>query len=89
VNEINDEVDSQFDEMIELMDDIQLSDPYREIENDQVAVETKPNTIKISDFKLISEISKGGYGRVDIYKKISTGDIYAIKTVDINKMVFF
>jgi hypothetical protein len=87
VNEINDEVDSQFDEMIELMDDIQLSDPYREIENDQVAVETKPNTIKISDFKLISEISKGGYGRVDIYKKISTGDIYAIKTVDINKMV--
>ncbi len=87
VNEIDDEVDSQFDEMIELMDDIQLSDPYRETENDVMPIESKPNTIKITDFKLISIISKGGYGRVDLYKKTSTGDIYAIKTVDINKMV--
>lgn len=85
VNEVLDEVDSQFDEMIELMDDIQLSDPYREVEND--CSPRSVHNIKISDFKIISEISSGGYGRVDLYKKISTGDIYAIKTVDINKMV--
>ncbi len=88
VNNKLDEVDSQFDEMIELMDDIQISDKYRDFESDVSLKEAKPNAIKISDFKLISEISKGGYGRVDIFKKISTGDIYAIKTVDINKMVF-
>jgi len=87
VNEINDDVDSQFDEMIELMDDIQLSDPYKENDNEIFPTEVKPNAIKISDFKLMNEISKGGYGRVDIFKKISTGDIYAIKTVDIKKMV--
>ena len=31
-------------------------------------------------------IAKGGYGRVDIYQKKTTGDNYAIKTVDISKM---
>ena len=80
-----DEVDSQFDEMIELMDDIQLSDPYREVETEHSPREK--NIVNISDFKFVMEIASGGYGRVDLYKKISTGDSYAIKTVDINKMV--
>jgi hypothetical protein len=48
---------------------------------------TVSNQMKISDFKFLKEIAKGGYGRVDIYKKVSTGDIYAIKTVNIKKMV--
>ena len=85
VNDILDEGDSQFDDMIELMDDIQISD-HCDSEKDHSPVNSC--SIKISDFKLIFEISSGGYGRVDLYKKISTGDIFAIKTVDINKMVF-
>jgi len=48
---------------------------------------TVSNQMKISDFKFLKDIAKGGYGRVDIYKKVSTGDIYAIKTVNIKKMV--
>jgi len=83
-----DEVDSQFDEMIELMDDLQLSDTYKEEEYENSPVEKKNKNVKISDFKFVMEISSGGYGRVDLYKKIYTGDLYAIKTVDINKMVF-
>ena len=38
------------------------------------------------NFKLIFQIAKGGYGSVALYKKISTGDMYAIKTVDIQSM---
>ena len=40
----------------------------------------------IFNFKLIIQIAKGGYGNVALYKKITTGDMYAIKTVDIQKM---
>lgn len=50
-------------------------------------MENSALTVKISDFKFISPIASGGYGRVDIYKKNTTGDLYAIKTVNINKMV--
>ena len=41
---------------------------------------------KISKFKLILPIAKGGYGSVGLYKKMSTSDTYAIKTVNINCM---
>jgi serine/threonine protein kinase len=41
---------------------------------------------KFSNFKLILPLAKGGYGTVGLYKKISTGDLYTIKSVDINKM---
>lgn len=44
---------------------------------------TKPS---ISDFQFLIPIAKGGYGRVDIYKKKTTGDLFAIKTVDISSM---
>lgn len=40
----------------------------------------------ISDFQFLIPIAKGGYGRVDIYKKKTTGDLFAIKTVDISSM---
>ena len=42
--------------------------------------------LKISSFKLILPIAKGGYGSVALYKKISTGDFYAIKSVNIKSM---
>ena len=44
------------------------------------------NTKRISKFKLILPIAKGGYGVVGLYKNIRTNDIYAIKTVDIKSM---
>ena len=44
------------------------------------------NIKRISKFKLILPIAKGGYGVVGLYKNIRTSDIYAIKTVDIKSM---
>ena len=44
------------------------------------------NNKRITKFKLILPISKGGYGVVGLYKNIRTNDIYAIKTVDIKSM---
>ena len=46
----------------------------------------KENQAKISKFKLILPIAKGGYGSVGLYKNVATSDTYAIKTVDINSM---
>ena len=40
----------------------------------------------INNFHLILQIAKGGYGSVALYKKVSTGDMYAIKIVDIQNM---
>ena len=44
------------------------------------------NNKRITKFKLILPIAKGGYGVVGLYKNIRTNDIYAIKTVDIKSM---
>jgi len=42
--------------------------------------------IDIDDFQIIISLGSGGYGTVDLCKKKQTGDLYAIKSVDINKM---
>ena len=55
-------------------------------ENDLSMSRTPTRSLKISNFKLILPIAKGGYGSVALYKKISTGDFYAIKSVSINSM---
>ena len=44
------------------------------------------NQKRITKFKLILPIAKGGYGVVGLYKNVKTNDIYAIKTVDIKSM---
>jgi len=44
------------------------------------------SNIKFSNFKLILPLAKGGYGTVGLYKKTKTGDLFAIKSVDINNM---
>lgn len=54
--------------------------------NTNVSQSSSSNVISINNFKFIVPIAKGGYGRVDIYQKKTTGDNYAIKTVDISKM---
>ena len=57
-----------------------------EKENDLQVCRLPNRSLKISSFKLILPIAKGGYGSVGLYKKISTGDFYAIKSVNINSM---
>ena len=44
------------------------------------------SNIKFSNFKLVLPLAKGGYGTVGLYKKTKTGDMFAIKSVDISKM---
>ena len=44
------------------------------------------SNIQFSNFKLVLPLAKGGYGTVGLYKKPKTGDMYAIKSVDITKM---
>jgi serine/threonine protein kinase len=56
-----------------------------ENKNDKVK-EEENEIIRTTKFKLILPIAKGGYGSVGLYKKLSTNDTYAIKTVDINYM---
>ena len=51
-----------------------------------VVEDKNENQVKISKFKLILPIAKGGYGSVGLYKNMATSDTYAIKTVDINSM---
>lgn len=80
------ELDSQFDEMIELMDEMQNSDRKDFTTANDVNTNLVGN-VSIKDFKYINFLGKGAYGRVDLYKKITTGDIYAIKAVDINQKV--
>ena len=55
-------------------------------ENDLGVCKIKKKGLKISSFKFILPLAKGGYGSVALYKKISTGDFYAIKSVNINSM---
>jgi len=43
--------------------------------------------LDISDFSKILPIGEGGYGKVDLVKKKKTGEIFALKTVNINLMV--
>lgn len=64
-----------------------VKDPIKiEKDNDLSVCRLQNKGMKISSFKLILPIAKGGYGSVGLYKKISTGDFYAIKSVDINSM---
>jgi hypothetical protein len=93
-----DDDDSQLNVIIDLFEEIRPKSEYEmtvikdenELDSSDSSITAKfdyKNQMKISDFKFITDIAKGGYGRVDIYKKISTGDIYAIKTVNIENMV--
>ena len=62
-------------------------DKIKDINLNKVGSEEKNENIKkVSKFKLILPIAKGGYGSVGLYKNVATSDTYAIKTVDINSM---
>jgi len=56
--------------------------------NNNQSFENETNIdLKITDFQIIINLSSGGYGSVDLCKKIKTESNYAIKTVNISKMV--
>ena len=60
---------------------------YKDINLNKIDLEeNNENQKKVSKFKLILPIAKGGYGSVGLYKNLATLDNYAIKTVDINSM---
>ena len=69
------------------LDDKSISDinPMKDINLSKIK-DKNENNIKISKFKLILPIAKGGYGSVGLYKNMATSDTYAIKIVDINSM---
>ena len=49
--------------------------------------EDTDNETKITDYQYLMNIAKGGYGRVDLYRKKNTKDLHAIKTVSISFIV--
>jgi len=92
------------EELNKLMDDLykfeQIMSPIKKLSNNYEVDEFKLEEIKsedekdynepkISDFKVIMNLGKGGYGQVDLVKKIKTGVKYALKTVNIKAMVIF
>jgi hypothetical protein len=74
------EQESQISELIEIIEDFSNSDI--KISEDQLPQAQK---ITIDDFRFLSYIGKGGYGYVNLYRKKDTGDIFAIKSVDVSK----
>ena len=63
-----------------------INDGNKKNDEKQIKSYINDNQIKVSKFKLILPIAKGGYGSVGLYKNVATSDTYAIKTVDINNM---
>ncbi len=46
--------------------------------------------LSINDYQFIINIGKGGYGKVDLVKKKTTGDLFALKIIDIvNNVLIF
>ena len=92
---INSEINAKNQNLINILKDWLIS-INNEVKNSQEEENNKSlnNSLlkstdsgtKFSNFKLILPIAKGGYGTVGLYKKVSTGDLYTIKSVDINNM---
>ena len=89
-----DEIETNFYEIIEFFEDFKSNDLYDYSRSlDKKEYETKESSnifddcleskVDISQFIFIRNISKGGYGKVDLFKKKNTGDEYAIKIIDI------
>ena len=90
--EINDgyENDEENNNIKEEEDD-NCNNEEKEIDNLKFTInnsskKSSESNMKMSNFKLILPLAKGGYGTVGLYKKTSTGDMFAIKSVDINNM---
>ena len=76
------------DKRIKINNNINLiKPPVNIVKGNDLQVSRFPNKgLAISSFILILPLATGGYGSVGLYKKISTGDFYAIKSVNISSM---
>lgn len=94
--------EGEYDDIFNLLVEVEMSqknsqaaDTAEEIDRAEANLIASPSNkynkdgnllVQISDFTMILKLSKGGYGTVELYKKNSTGDYYAIKKVSILKM---
>ena len=67
-------------------DECELENSKNNLNLNSSQAKLSESSVKFSNFKLILPLAKGGYGTVGLYKKTSTGDMFAIKSVDINNM---
>ena len=87
IKELLSEIDNENDE-----DDDKEDNNENELENSKInlnlnsANKMSESNIKFQNFKLVLPLAKGGYGTVGLYKKTPTGDMYAIKIVNIHNM---
>lgn len=54
---------------------------YNTIKSVYLAEGCSPKSVNLTDFAFIKQISRGAYAKVFIARKISTGDIFAIKVI--------
>ena len=84
--EINNDNDNEDEKDDKDNDDYELENLKINSNLNSSQVKLSESSVKFSNFKLILPLAKGGYGTVGLYKKTSTGDMFAIKSVDINNM---
>lgn len=72
-------------ELLRQTKDLVSSTPKNE-QNSYEKCKLPSRQIKLSNFSLIMPLASGGYGSVSLYRKINSGDLYAIKQVNIKNM---
>src|SRR5690606_19420727 len=82
-DDYEDEQVEKFHELIEIIEDLHTENLNKPTEEEIGKEHRVSNNISIDDFKFVSYIGKGGFGYVCLYKKKDTGDLFAIKTVDL------
>jgi serine/threonine protein kinase len=81
----NDDFEEPFNQLIEIIDYNDMSE-FNDFSNvNTQESENAKREVSIDDFTFISTIGKGGYGRVDLFKKKDTGDYFAVKIIDKEK----
>ena len=78
---------SNINDLIELVEDEEKDKKILSSFNNPEVEKDENMNISIQDFQIIVNLSKGGYGSVDLCRKIKTDEKYAIKTVNISDMV--
>ena len=93
LKELLSDINNKEEDEIDVDKEDHHNDENNDIESPKININFNSNdnkinesNIKFSNFKLVLPLAKGGYGTVGLYKKPTTGDMYAIKSVDINKM---
>ena len=86
---INSDSNSNINDLIELVEEEEKDKKLLNNFNNSFNSDKEEDNLilKIDDFEIICNLSKGGYGSVDLCRKIKTNEKYAIKTVDISNMV--